>query len=165
MIDSLQIADSLMRATTNGGFIEINWWYNIIYYILGLLGTFIYFWAIIRAGTVDSDTFKEFFSIKKNQNNLYLHLILYHALIVIWLLDGLYPTIFFIGEIVKFALSFIGMDLTERLRDIYTAASNLFPKGQLSGITFIIGGGLNFFIRNIIPAAWKWIKKRFNKGE
>ncbi len=167
-VDSLKtIADSTIVSVANGGFLDTDWTTymvnNIVYFLLGLVATFLYFWFIIRANTVEQDSFKEFFAIKKNQNSLYLHLVLYVGFILMWLLMDIALPAQLLGEPLKFIFSLISMDITEKISGAYATISNIFPKGKLSAITIIFGGGMTFIVRNCIPAIGNWFKNFFKK--
>lgn len=152
--------------TVNGAFknnisTEIVWTNIAIYTLLGLFGTFIYFWSIIRAGNGDADTFKEFFKIKNNVNTLIYHLIIYFAFILIWILEGGSIIFMLIGNFISAAVQLVGISLN--LNDFYVFLSNTFPKGKLNVVTLILGLGITFIVRNIIPAVVNWFKNFLSK--
>lgn len=153
--------DTLININSNPGVVNIDWLNTAIYFTIGLIATFLYFWFIIRSGNMEQDTFKEFFSIKKNQNTLYLHLIIYVAFITIWLLEGGVFVFELIGNIVKALCMIVSWDISGALKDLYSYINNLFPKGHLNISTLFLGGGMTYFIRNVIPAIKNWLVAKF----
>ena len=156
MLDTL-----LTPAITGGGAPPINWTLNVIFFLSGLLGSFIYFWSIIRAGTVDEDTFKEFFAIRKNQNQVIRHLVVYVAFITIWILEGGAFPFMLIGDTITALASLVSWDI--KFNSYYASLANAFPKGQLNIWAGLLGGSLTFLIRNVIPAIVNTIKGKFKK--
>lgn len=115
--------DTVTKAISGGGITQTDWTLfltdNIIFYILGLIGTFLYFWFVIRSGNTPHHTFKEFFSDNKNKNTFYLHLVLYHSIILFWMLMGLQAVTMLFGDSFNFILSLVKLDLSTQLNKLY----------------------------------------------
>jgi len=138
-----------------GGFEDLSWgtmWFNYTeFFVLGLLSAFAYFWLVIRNGKEDADTIKEFFRIRKNQNAVSLHLILYIGVLLIWILEGgvVIPMLFL--EPIKGMLGLVSIDLTQQVESIYNSVRVWMPQGRLDWFTIILGGSMTFFIRMVVP--------------
>lgn len=155
--------DTVQTFAGSGGTSVIDWgvmWGNYVgWYLAGLVATFLYFWFIIRGGTADQDTFKEFFAIKRNQNTLYLHLVLYTGYILAWIFEGGQYPIVLVGEALKAGVGWTGIDVSKPVIDFSRYIATIMPQGELKFGAVVLGGGMTFLARNIIPAIWRKIKE------
>lgn len=158
--------DTVQTFAGNGGTNVINWslmWGNYVgWYLAGLVATFLYFWFIIRAQTADQDTFKEFFSIRKNQNTLYLHLVLYTGYILAWIFEGGQYPLELLGEALKAGVDWVGLDISKPVLEFSRYIATIMPQGELKFGAVVLGGGMTFFARNVLPAIWNKIKEWWN---
>jgi hypothetical protein len=146
----------------NGGSVEPALWYiNALYVLAGLIATALYFWFVIRSGNADEDSIKEFISLRKNQNMLYKHLILYTAFVVIWYLEGIAFITLLFGNTISSLTAAFGWNLDFSGFNNYIAS--VFPKGKFNISIIIVGGGLTFFLRNVAPALINLFKSKFKK--
>jgi hypothetical protein len=160
MQDTIQII-------TGGGFEDLSWstmWVNYVeFFILGLLSALTYFWLVIRNGNDNADTFKEFFAVKKNQNDAILHLILYIGVVLVWILEGGVVIPMLILEPVRGMFGLVNIDITQQIGAVYGSFRSWMPQGKLNWFAIILGGGMTFFVRMVLPRISEFLKGVWGK--
>jgi len=156
-----------IQIVAGGGLEDLSWstmWVNYVeFIILGLLSALAYFWFVIRNAKEDSDTFKEFFSIRKNQNDVSLHLILYFGVVLIWVLEGGVVLPMLLLEPVRGMFGLINIDITQQVGTVYASFRSWMPQGKLNWFSIILGGGMTFFVRMVVPRLVEFIKGAWGK--